>query len=84
MHSPCAGKGGGVAFYRIYQIGADDRIKGAINFECATDQEALARAREPMKMFPRRRAERAQRVAIKHVLPALTFLCVGARNAWRF
>jgi hypothetical protein len=41
-----------VAFYRIYQIGADDRIKGAINFECATDQEALARARELMKVFP--------------------------------
>jgi hypothetical protein len=41
-----------VAFYRIYQIGADDRIKGAISFECATDQEALAKARELLKVFP--------------------------------
>jgi hypothetical protein len=41
-----------VAFYRIYQIGADDHIKGAIDFECATDQEALARARELLKVFP--------------------------------
>jgi hypothetical protein len=41
-----------VAFYRIYQIGADDHIKGATNLECTTDQEALVRAGELMDVFP--------------------------------
>jgi hypothetical protein len=30
--------------YRIYWIGADGRIKGAENIDCATDQDAVAEA----------------------------------------
>jgi hypothetical protein len=42
-----------MAFYRIYQIGADDHIRVAQSFDCASGEDALAKSREQMEGFPR-------------------------------
>ena len=41
-----------MALYRIYKLDADDHIADAENVECATDEEACAKALQMQGAYP--------------------------------